>query len=75
MKRSPRDVLEHFPSAADGQQAPKAISEIIVGCTEHVTTSINDLRDSLSDSAEANNRLAARLFWLNVILTSATVVG
>jgi hypothetical protein len=75
MKRTPREVLDHFPSALDGGQAPKALSEIIIGCTEETIASINELRESLKNGADANNKLAARLFWLNVILTAATVVG
>jgi hypothetical protein len=33
------------------------------------------LRDAITEAAAASNRLGNRVFWLNVILTAATVVG
>jgi hypothetical protein len=55
MKRTPRDVLDKFPVPADAGLAPKALSEIIIGYTEDTVASINELRDSLKNGADANN--------------------
>ncbi|MFY9610297.1 MAG: hypothetical protein WAU45_17000 [Blastocatellia bacterium] len=75
MKRTPREALDAFPSPIDGHLAQKATAEIVIGCTENVVQSIDDLRGSLKATADANNKLSERVFWLNVILTVATVAG
>ena len=46
----------------------KAKAELMTGCIEDLITSI----DKNSDSSQ---KLATKIYWLNVILTSATVIG
>jgi len=76
MKRTPQEVLDKFPAPIEGPlPTEKAKAEIIWGCTEHIVTSIDKLRESLKDTADANTRLSQRIFWLNVILTIATATG
>ncbi len=48
---------------------------IIVRCTEDVEKAIGSLEKSMNANASANDRLATKVYWLNVILTVATGVG
>lgn len=48
---------------------------LTVRCAEDVEAALNGLRAQLKDNAESSDRLGSKVFWLNVILTMATVVG
>lgn len=48
---------------------------ITVRCTEDIETAFTALTDQLAKNSDSNDRLAAKVFWLNVIITIATVVG
>jgi hypothetical protein len=43
--------------------------------TKIVAGSLERLRESFQENAKSNDRLGAKVYWLNVILTVATVVG
>ncbi len=46
----------------------KAKAELLAVCTE-------DLIKSIDNNSDTSHALARKIFWLNVILTSATVIG
>ncbi len=48
---------------------------IIVRCTEDLEKAIGSLEKSMNDNARSSDRLAAKVYWLNVILAIATAVG
>ena len=56
-------------SSFDGS-APyeKAKAEFLLSCTE-------DLIKSINENSSSSHVLAKKIFWLNVILTSATIIG
>jgi hypothetical protein len=43
--------------------------------TKIVSGSLEHLRKSFESNAESNDRLGSKVFWLNVVLTVATVVA
>ena len=43
--------------------------------TELIAGSLDGLRVSFENTAASNDRLAGKVFWLNVILTAATVLA
>jgi hypothetical protein len=46
-----------------------------VRCVSDLETALKSLEESQRKSAAASDNLANRVFWLNVVLTVATVVG
>lgn len=48
---------------------------IVVRCTEDLIEAIGSLEKSMNDNAGASDKLAAKVYWLNVILAIATAVG
>jgi len=46
-----------------------------VRCVSDLETALKSLEESQRESATASDNLANRVFWLNVVLTVATVVG
>ena len=40
-----------------------------------VSESIDKLKDSMEVNAKSNDKLSNKVYWLNIILTAATVVG
>jgi Mg2+/citrate symporter len=46
----------------------KAKMEIFTSCLE-------DLEDSINRNSDSSHKLATKVFWLNVILTIATIAG
>ena len=43
--------------------------------TKVISASLERLRTSFEENAKSNDRLGVKVFWLNVVLTAATVVG
>ena len=48
---------------------------IVVRCTEDLEKALGSLEKSMKDNASSSDKLATKVFWLNVILTIATTVG
>ena len=51
-----------------------ALIIILVKCTEDIEKSINNLSNQIRESANSNHALSGRIWWLNFILTVATIV-
>lgn len=50
-------------------------SAILVRCTEDVESAFQTLGTQLTESAKATEKMSNRIYWLNVALTVATLVG
>lgn len=48
---------------------------LTVRCTEDIEASLSVLKKQLKENAESSDRLGAKVFWLNVVLAAATLVG
>ncbi len=48
---------------------------IIVRCTEDMEQALGSLEKSMNENARASDKLATKVFWLNVILAIATAIG
>jgi len=48
---------------------------IIVRCTEDIETAIKSFETTMEKNATASDKLANRVFWLNVILAAIAAVG
>ncbi len=76
--KSKKELLSEFdtnyvkPEAKDHQIIKQAI---LVKCTEDIENSINGLEKSLSNNAKSSQQLATKVFYLNIILAIATIVG
>ena len=60
------------PSSTVHEQQKMAI---IVRCTQDLEESLKNLEESMIKSSESTNKLSNRLFWLEILLVAATIVG
>ncbi|QQQ64702.1 hypothetical protein JJQ94_03570 [Pseudoalteromonas sp. GCY] len=75
--KSKHEILEDLigtaqPNSAVHEQQKAAIT---VRCTEDIESSIKSLESQLAKNATSSDKVGNRLFWLNVVLTIATLVG
>jgi hypothetical protein len=54
------------------EQAKLAAHKIF---NDKLNESLNSLEKSMDSNAKSSDKLARKVFWLNVVLTSATVAG
>ncbi len=62
-----------FPPGSEVHEQRKA--GIVVRCTEDIEISMNSLKEQLIENSKSSHELSNRLFWLNGVLTVATVLG
>lgn len=48
---------------------------VIVRCTEDLEKALNNHKESMNNNAESSQKLSNKIFWLNIILASATIIG
>ena len=48
---------------------------IIVRCTEDIEESLKSLEDSMNQNAESSENLSKKIFWLNIVIAIATLIG
>ena len=48
---------------------------ITVRCTEDIESAFSALASQLAKNSNSNDRLSGKVFWLNVLIAIATVVG
>lgn len=65
-------ALTAQPGSVIHEQQKAAIT---VRCTEDIETAFSALTSQLAKNSDSNDRLAEKVFWLNVVITIATVVG
>lgn len=51
------------------------IALIKARAVQSLNSSIENLRESINSNSESSQKLAKRVFWLNVIITVAIVIG
>lgn len=74
--KNKNDILKEMSGPMPGSVAhEQQKAAIIVRCTEDIEVSLHSLSKELKESSESNEKLSVRVFWLNLILTLATVVG
>jgi hypothetical protein len=49
--------------------------EILVTCVEDLEKGLSNLEASMNNNAQSSDHLATKVFWLNVVLAFATVIG
>jgi Mg2+/citrate symporter len=75
-----RDKNEILAALGDEAQPGSQVHEqqkmaITVRCTEDIEKAIAGLSATLKENADSNDKLSRKVFWLNVILTIATVAA
>ena len=60
------------PGSAVNEQQKMAI---IVRCTEDLEKAISSLEESMNNNAKSSENLAKKIFWLDIVLTAATVIA
>ena len=66
-------IEDYFPPDNNKHQIRKLA--IQVRCTEDIVKSLSNLEASINKNAESNEKLSKKVFYLNFILTIATVVA
>jgi len=65
-------------SASDIEASAKDVGQRItnfLGVVNEINISLNNLKDVIKTNNDSSEKLSRKLFWLNVILASATVIG
>jgi hypothetical protein len=77
LNKSKSEILSMIGHAAEPgtRLHEQLVAAITVRCTEDLEQSLKSLENSQIRSSESTERLSRRVFWLNVILTAATVIG
>ena len=75
--KSKNEILEEMVSTA---QVGSSVHEqqkaaLTVRCTEDIEAALAALQKQLDENAKSSDRLSSKVYWLNVALTFATVVG
>ena len=60
-------------ATSNGNQHERAKAELAAKLTNSICETLNALDTSINNSAKSSDNLAKKVFWLNVILTIATV--
>jgi len=65
-------------SAADIETSAKDVGQCItnfLGAVNEINISLNELKNVIKTSNDNSDKLSKKLFWLNFVLTVATVIG
>jgi hypothetical protein len=75
--KSKTEILAMVGNAAQpgSRLHEQLLAAVTVRCTEDLERALKSLEDSQTRSSASTEQLARRVFWLNVIITIATVVG
>ena len=69
-----KDFVEDYTAPDTSQHQIRKLA-IQVRCTEDIEKSIGNLEASINKNAESNDRLARKVFYLNIVLTVATALA
>ena len=70
-----KQILAEMPTAMPGTEATEQRKMgILVRCTEDIEKAINKLNESMNTNARSNDKLANKIYWLNIVLVVATIV-
>jgi hypothetical protein len=71
-----KELLKHLETKEPGTIHHEQLKMTInFRYVENLENSINNLRDSITHMTTSNDKLGTKIFWLNLILTGATVIG
>jgi hypothetical protein len=75
--KTKREILDSMTDIAmvGSQVHEQQKAAILVCCTEDMEKSIQNMEIAMAQSSNSNLVLAKKVFWLNVVLTAATVLG
>jgi Mg2+/citrate symporter len=75
--KTKNEILEEMDTtAAPGSRVHEQQKmAIIVRSIEDLEKALSSLEESMNNNAKSNTALSKKVFWLNVILTIATVTG
>jgi hypothetical protein len=76
--RTDEELLKTIGAMNAGSNAPTyetAKAELVLKCVNNVVDSIIDLNNSIKQNSISNDAISKKIFWLNVVLTAATLIG
>lgn len=76
--RTDEELIKDIGAMNAGSNAPtfeKARAELALKCVNNIINSITDLNNSIKQNSISNEAVSKKIFWLNMILTAATVIG
>ena len=75
--KSKTQVLEELAGTAQvgSQIHEQQKAAITVLCTEDIESSLKSLENQLKLNSESSDKVGNKIFWLNVVLAFATIVG
>ena len=65
----------YFYSKQDGKPNELYKMAIIARCTTDIELSLKSLETSINENADSSSSLSTKVFYLNIILTIATISG
>ncbi len=65
-------ALHGTPNAATWEEAK---AEFTVSCLNDIVNSMSELNKTIQDNSKSNDAIANKVFWLNIVIAAATVVG
>ena len=75
--KNKNEILEELVKTANPNSVvhEQQKAGIIVRCTEDLESSFKSLEEQLVKNATSSDKVGNRIFWLNVVLAIATIVG
>lgn len=75
--KSKNDILGEMVDTAQSTSPVREQQKmgIVVRCTEDIEAALKSLENSMGRNAESSQGLAKKVYWLNVILATATALG
>ena len=75
--KSKTDILSMIGDEASpgSKKNEHLMAAITVRCTEDLERALKSLEESQRQSTTVSDKLAGRVYWLNLVLTAATVIG
>ena len=76
-EKSKNEILEAMPGTAEPGSPihEQQKSAILVRCTEDIEDSFQKLGAQLTESVTATEKMSNRIYWLNVVLAVASLIG
>jgi len=69
------DDIGAMNATSNAPRYEKARAEFQWHCVGKIVDSIEKLNNSIDENSKSNQSIASKVFWLNIVLTVATVIG
>lgn len=66
---------KYFTSTQNGKSNELYKMAIITRCTTDIESSLQSLETSINKNADSNDKLSTKIFYLNILLTIASIFG